>query len=523
MKLSFSQELGAGLKAMSLSTQSQSTGGMATQERPPVPLFADGPPVASAQLQPVPLPLDIPSLSQQDFLGTQDFVTPVDQFQLDYDPKDAKRSPARLSPDRVKRPRQGSSAGMDEGCEPVTEARGGFAGPSGRGGGYAGGYGGGGRRPLRVQSPPCYRNIFAEEDAEEAYAPWKARRPAPQAMSRYRHDFKEVGLLGQGNFSKVFRARHRFDGREYAVKRSQREARPDCPAFAQYIQEAQVLAHLPPHPNVVQYFGCWSEPHGDGEHLYLQLEKCDVSLGVHASLGEQLREPDLLEILQQTAAGLAHLHRHGVAHLDVKPDNIYLQEPLEGADAGSGTGSTHGGATMPPGVRYKLGDFGQATPLDLNTPLGFDEGDCRYLPLEVMNGQLGQLHKADMFALGATLLELATRVELPSGGQQYQDLRAGRLPLLPTCTRRFAGMVKALMAPRPEDRPTAEQVLQSPLFCKAGGSPGGSGGCAPLAHQSSTVSTQSTATAEHGGGAAGATGNSKQFGGLVLQRSTAAK
>lgn len=79
------------------------------------------------------------------------------------------------------------------------------------------------------------------------------------------------------------------------------------------------------------------------------------------------------------------------------------------------------------------------------------------------------------------------------------------------------------MAPRPEDRPTAEQVLQSPLFCKAGGSPGGSGGCAPLAHQSSTVSTQSTATAEHGGGAAGATGNSKQFGGLVLQRSTAAK
>lgn len=43
---------------------------------------------------------------------------------------------------------------------------------------------------------------------------------------------------------------------------------------------------------------------------------------------------------------------------------------------------------------------------------------------------------------GATLLELATRVELPSGGQQYQDLRAGRLPLVPTCTRRFAGMVK---------------------------------------------------------------------------------
>lgn len=53
-----------------------------------------------------------------------------------------------------------------------------------------------------------------------------------------------------------------------------------------------------------------------------------------------------------------------------------------------------------------------------------------------------QLAKADMFALGATLLELATRTELPCGGQQYQDLRQGRLPLLPTCTQRFTAMLK---------------------------------------------------------------------------------
>lgn len=62
----------------------------------------------------------------------------------------------------------------------------------------------------------------------------RLRRSPPPPPSR--QDFKEVGLLGQGNFSKVFRVRHRFDGREYAVKRTQREARPDCPAFAQFIQ-----------------------------------------------------------------------------------------------------------------------------------------------------------------------------------------------------------------------------------------------------------------------------------------------
>lgn len=67
---------------------------------------------------------------------------------------------------------------------------------------------------------------------------------------------------------------------------------------------------------------------------------------------------------------------------------------------------------------------------------------CSYLPLEVLRGELGQLAKADMFALGASLLELATRAELPSGGHQYADLRAGKLPLLPTFTQRFANMIR---------------------------------------------------------------------------------
>ena len=67
-----------------------------------------------------------------------------------------------------------------------------------------------------------------------------------------------------------------------------------------------MLAHLPPHPHVVQYFGCWTEAGGTageggstGEHLYLQLEKCDVNLGIHASLGEQLKEAELLDVLRQ--------------------------------------------------------------------------------------------------------------------------------------------------------------------------------------------------------------------------------
>ena len=43
-------------------------------------------------------------------------------------------------------------------------------------------------------------------------------------------------MLGQGSFSKVFRVRHRIDGREYAVKRSIKEVLPDSPEFSQFVQ-----------------------------------------------------------------------------------------------------------------------------------------------------------------------------------------------------------------------------------------------------------------------------------------------
>lgn len=64
---------------------------------------------------------------------------------------------------------------------------------------------------------------------------------------------------------------------------------------------------------------------------------------------------------------LAHLHAHGVAHLDVKPDNIYTVESMEGCGSGSGEGL----------LVCKLGDFGQATRLDCPRAAVVNEGDSR--------------------------------------------------------------------------------------------------------------------------------------------------
>ena len=227
-----------------------------------------------------------------------------------------------------------------------------------------------GRRLVaRAASPPCLRNMFsgAEGDGQlvgggAAVAPAPASAPGSGGLglSRFRADFKEAGILGQGAFSKVFRARHRLDGQEYAVKRSIAEVVPGSLAVRQWVQEVQALAAVPPHPHLVQYYSAWREP-GDkgGEHLYIQLERCDATLADHAGLGGELREADLLDLLAQTTAALAHLHAHGIAHLDVKPDNIYIRYGEDDAPA------------------FKLGDFGQAAAADGRGPAVVSEGDSR--------------------------------------------------------------------------------------------------------------------------------------------------
>lgn len=83
--------------------------------------------------------------------------------------------------------------------------------------------------------------------------------------------------------------------------------------------------------------------------------------------------------------GLECLHRLGIVHLDVKPENLLVnQGVLKIADFG-----------MCRAVRVKLGEV--------------EEGDSRYLAREVLNwnGSI-DLSRADVFSLAMTVYEMMT-------------------------------------------------------------------------------------------------------------------
>lgn len=74
---------------------------------------------------------------------------------------------------------------------------------------------------------------------------------------------------------------------------------------------------------------------------------------------------------------------------------------------------------------------------------------CRYLAPECLRGGFltgPYAERVDVFALGASLVELASGNELASGGQPYQRLRSGHMPLLPHVRMGMQNLLKVRVA-----------------------------------------------------------------------------
>ncbi|KAL3517463.1 hypothetical protein ACH5RR_020052 [Cinchona calisaya] len=298
----------------------------------------------------------------------------------------------------------------------------------------------------RVMPPPCIKNPYLQDASILDIDPFDNHRskcaglyPAViggDGLSRYRSDFHEIEKIGDGNFSRVFKVLKRIDGCMYAVKHSTRQLHKDTER-RKALMEIQALAALGSHENIVGYYSSWFE----NEKLYIQMELCDHSLSIN-KFSNLFTEADVLEAMHQIAKALQFIHEQGIAHLDVKPDNIYVKNGV-----------------------YKLGDFGCATRLDRSLPI--EEGDARYMPQEILNENYDCLDKVDIFSMGITIYELVRGSSLPESGTQLLNLREGKLPLMPGHSMQFQNLLKVMMDPDPTRRPSARELLENPIFERA--------------------------------------------------------
>ncbi|XP_061160389.1 membrane-associated tyrosine- and threonine-specific cdc2-inhibitory kinase [Syngnathus typhle] len=276
------------------------------------------------------------------------------------------------------------------------------------------------------QSPP----------PESSYDPKKQQ-------SYFNQCFTRLGPLGRGSFGEVYKVQNNQDGRLYAVKRSLSRYRGNNDRNHK-VREARNHERVCPHPHILNLVAAWEEC----GRLYIQTELCHTSLLLHAeSQTPGNDERAAWWYLCDLLLALDHLHSRSFVHMDLKPANVLV--------TASG--------------RLKLGDFGLLLEMKESNLEKVREddrgGDPRYMAPELLRGEYGPA--ADVFSLGVSILELACNIEVPNGGEGWQQLRQGCLPEVATgLSSDLRKVLQMMLCPEPSDRPTVRQLLALPAVRK---------------------------------------------------------
>ncbi|KAG9273212.1 wee1-like protein kinase 2 isoform X2 [Astyanax mexicanus] len=312
-----------------------------------------------------------------------------------------------------------------------------------------------------------HRSKEAHTSSEDESYFLPSKRPAVPALmlSRFESEFLELGRIGVGEFGAVYRCVKRLDGCMYAIKRLRR---PLAGSSNEQLALKEVYAHavLGHHPHVVRYYSAWAED----DHMIIQNEYCDGGslldvITEKEEQGEFFREPELRDLLLQVSMGLKYIHTSGLVHLDIKPSNIFIcyrPSCSTGAVGDSEEEDDSYPSSPSSGVVYKIGDLGHVT--SVSSPQ-VEEGDSRFLAGEVLHEDYTQLPKADIFALGLTVLLAAGAPPLPQNGDEWHHLRQAHLPSLPQeLMPHLRNLLQMMLDPDPAVRPSASALCKHPVL-----------------------------------------------------------
>lgn len=310
-------------------------------------------------------------------------------------------------------------------------------------------------------SPSCGTSIVAQAESDdsdnEVEQPTKKLALHDSNISRYHKEFHEVELIGTGEFGTVFKCINRLDGCVYAVKKS---IKPIAGSANEKAALNEVYAHavLGKHQHVVRYYSAWAED----DHMIIQNEYCNGGslagrIAENQRAGTAFSESELRQLLTHVAEGLRYIHSLQLVHMDIKPGNIFISREkrlkllkADQTDDGFEEEDTEE-------ITYKIGDLGHVTSV---ADPQVEEGDCRYLPYEILQEDFSHLPKADVFALGLTVYEAGGAGPLPKNGQEWHDIRDGKIKYLANVSRDFNELIKEMIQRDASRRPSAVEILQ---------------------------------------------------------------
>ena len=129
------------------------------------------------------------------------------------------------------------------------------------------------------------------------------------------------GLLGEGAFGTVFRASHPLIGKLVAIKVLARKFSVDPEMVSRFVAEAKAVNQIR-HRNIIDIFSFGTLP--DGRSYYVMEYLDGETLDARVARAGKLPLAEALPILKGIARALDAAHAKGIAHRDLKAENVFL-------------------------------------------------------------------------------------------------------------------------------------------------------------------------------------------------------
>ncbi len=267
------------------------------------------------------------------------------------------------------------------------------------------------------------------------------------------------GKLGQGAFGTVFRAAHPLIGKVVAIKVLARKFSVDPEMVSRFVAEARAVNQIR-HRHIIDIFSFGQLE--DGRQYYVMEYLDGETLDARIERDGKLSLAQALPILRAIGRALDAAHAKGIAHRDLKAENVFLASDPDG------------------GLWPKLLDFGIAKlmapedGLKHKTRTGTPVGTPFYMSPEQCRGRDVD-HRTDLYAFGVLAYLLLTG-KYPFDADDYMSILMQQITQPPALASTLVadlppGVDEALswlLAKDPADRPASLRIAVAALETAAG-------------------------------------------------------
>ena len=254
-------------------------------------------------------------------------------------------------------------------------------------------------------------------------------------------DFQVLRNLGEGAYGKVVLVQHRQDSGYKVILKCIDKERILVDTWVRdrklgtIPSEIQIMSYLTnePHPNIMRIIDFFE----DRKYYYLETpifgNPPAIDLFDFIEVRSNLMESECKFIFRQIVLAICHLHKHGIAHRDIKDENVIVDENCV----------------------IKIIDFGSAGYTKLG-PFDVFVGTIDYASPEVLRGEKYDGRPQDVWALGILLYTMLYK-ENPF--YNVDEIMEGDLRIPYTFSEKCTNLIRRILVRDIPSRPTVADIM----------------------------------------------------------------